>query len=198
MDRIITVMINGNKWHELSSLQSAKPHDRCYALQQNQDDSTTILFGDGVNGARPPSGEINIRATYSTGAGSSGNRIDKKISRKVEEYQILLSAKDTCSSIHLQPGNVVLDADFNVQLPQKRLFFGIYRGSVVSNIDPKGCQRLQVIIPSVLEEGTQIWASPCISKDNTILPDPGDLIWIGFEAGDPDYPIWFGTFPDGI
>jgi len=78
-------------------------------------------------------------------------------------------------------------------------FYGKYRGTVVDNIDPLRIGRIQAIVPDVggLAPGT--WAMPCtpIAGPNMgffSLPMVGSGVWIEFERGDPDYPIWVGCY----
>ena len=78
-------------------------------------------------------------------------------------------------------------------------FYGKYRGMVISNIDPMQQGRLMVQVPDVggLIPGT--WAMPCvpiagIQNGMFALPIPGSGVWIEFEQGDPDFPIWVGGF----
>ncbi|OGB50183.1 MAG: baseplate assembly protein [Burkholderiales bacterium RIFCSPLOWO2_12_67_14] len=78
-------------------------------------------------------------------------------------------------------------------------YYGKYRGMVISNIDPLQQGRLMVQVPDVggLIPGT--WAMPCvpiagIQNGMFALPIPGSGVWVEFEQGDPDYPIWVGGF----
>ncbi len=80
-----------------------------------------------------------------------------------------------------------------------RQFFGKYRGQVTSSKDPNFLGRIQVSVPAVLGETEQSWAMPCVpyaGKDIGLLmvPPVGANIWVEFEGGDPDYPIWSGCF----
>lgn len=80
-------------------------------------------------------------------------------------------------------------------------YFGKYRGKVESNVDPNSLGRLQVSCPSVLGEGKLSWAMPCTPFAGPkvglfILPPKGANLWIEFESGDIDYPIWTGCFWD--
>ena len=80
--------------------------------------------------------------------------------------------------------------------PQK--FYGKYRGTVINNIDPMQIGRIQVIVPDVsIIPGS--WAMPCVpiaGKQEGIfcIPQIGAGVWVEFEQGDPDYPIWVGGF----
>lgn len=86
--------------------------------------------------------------------------------------------------------------------PQPQRFFGKYRGSVVDNIDPAGQGRLLVRVPDVAGVGTTSWAMPCFpvtgpGMGTYIVPPPvGAGVWVEFEQGDPQFPIWVGCFWD--
>lgn len=77
-------------------------------------------------------------------------------------------------------------------------FYGKYRGVVVNNVDPMQIGRVQAIVPDVSPiPGT--WAMPCVpwAGINTGLftvPPIGAGVWIEFEKGDPEYPIWVGGY----
>lgn len=78
-------------------------------------------------------------------------------------------------------------------------FYGKYRGTVINNIDPMQKGRLQVQVPDVLGVGVSSWAMPCvpltgIQMGTFFLPIIGSGVWVEFEGGDPDYPIWTGGF----
>lgn len=78
-------------------------------------------------------------------------------------------------------------------------FFGKYRGKVENNIDPLQQGRVQVSVPAVLGDGRLSWAMPCVpfagnSVGLFLVPPTGANVWVEFEGGDPDYPIWSGCF----
>ena len=80
-----------------------------------------------------------------------------------------------------------------------RQFYGKYRGKVVNNIDPLQAGRIQVVVPAVQGAGQPSWALPCVpyaGKDVGFfaLPPMDANVWVEFEGGDPDYPIWTGSF----
>jgi hypothetical protein len=68
----LTVAVNGQEWREVPSLFGAAPTDRVFTLQTEDDGTSIVGFGDGVTGARLPSGALNIEATYRTGLGRAG------------------------------------------------------------------------------------------------------------------------------
>jgi predicted phage baseplate assembly protein len=65
--------VNGVQWHEAASLAELGPTDRKFITQTNDQGITTVTFGDGQHGARPPAGVENITATYRSGIGGPGN-----------------------------------------------------------------------------------------------------------------------------
>jgi hypothetical protein len=78
-------------------------------------------------------------------------------------------------------------------------FYGKYRGLVVENIDPEQIGRVLVQVPDVLGEIPSSWAMPCVPAAGIqsgcfIVPPIGSQVWVEFEQGDPDYPIWTGGF----
>ncbi len=78
-------------------------------------------------------------------------------------------------------------------------FFGKYRGKVTNNIDPEQSGRMQVSVPAVLGEGRLSWAmpnSPYAGMQNGFyaIPPIQSNVWVEFEGGDPNFPIWSGCF----
>jgi len=80
-----------------------------------------------------------------------------------------------------------------------REYFGKYRGKVQNNIDPKKMGRIQVSVPAVLGDGFLSWAMPCVPYAGPgvgffAIPPLQANIWVEFEGGNTDYPIWSGCF----
>ena len=80
-----------------------------------------------------------------------------------------------------------------------KLFYGKYRGVVVNNIDPMQIGRVIVQVSDVLGETPSSWAMPCVPVAGTqagcfVVPPIGSQVWVEFEKGNPDYPIWTGGF----
>jgi len=78
-------------------------------------------------------------------------------------------------------------------------FYGKYRGLVIQNIDPEQIGRVMVQVPDVLGSIPSSWAMPCVPAAGVqagcfIVPPIGSQVWVEFEQGDPDYPIWTGGF----
>lgn len=69
----LEVRVDGVRWHEQASLDGAQPADRSYVVRLEEDGTAVVTFGDGVTGARLPTGAENVVATYRTGIGSPGS-----------------------------------------------------------------------------------------------------------------------------
>lgn len=83
----------------------------------------------------------------------------------------------------------------------ERRFFGKYRGVVVDNADPEKLGRLKVRVPSVLgQEVVTGWALPCVpyggdmNQGFLFIPEAGAGVWVEFEEGDLEFPIWVGAY----
>ena len=68
----LKVYVNGVRWTEVDALYGAAPHARIYTTRVRPDGRIVVQFGDGVSGARLPTGSENVRATYRVGVGSAG------------------------------------------------------------------------------------------------------------------------------
>ncbi len=75
----LEVRVDGIRWHERASLYEAGPEDRVYAVRMDEDGTTRVVFGDGVRGARLPTGRQNVTARYRSGAGAAGEVADGAI-----------------------------------------------------------------------------------------------------------------------
>lgn len=78
-------------------------------------------------------------------------------------------------------------------------FYGKYRGTVINNIDPMQIGRIQVIVPDASNFVPTSWALPAlpvggIQMGMFTVPPIGSSVWVEFEQGDPDFPIWTGCF----
>jgi uncharacterized protein involved in type VI secretion and phage assembly len=84
-------------------------------------------------------------------------------------------------------------------IPDSSRFLGKYRGTVVNTADPEQVARLQAVVPDVLGTVPTTWAMPSVpfagpGAGFVVLPPVGAGVWIEFEQGDPDYPIWSGCW----
>ena len=79
-------------------------------------------------------------------------------------------------------------------------YFGKYRGTVINNIDPEQRARLLVSVPDVLSLIPSTWAEASVPLAGPtgppmgayFVPPIGAGVWVEFEQGDPNFPIWTG------
>lgn len=79
-------------------------------------------------------------------------------------------------------------------------YWGKYRGTVMLNVDPERRGRLQIAVPDVLSFVPTTWAEPCTPLAGPtgppmgvyMVPPIGTGVWVEFEHGDPDKPVWVG------
>lgn len=85
------------------------------------------------------------------------------------------------------------------QLGAGKRFYGKYRGVVVSNQDPLHLGRIMASVPKIYGEFPSCWALPCLPGTGPVsglyaVPEIESWVWIEFEEGDPQRPIWSGAF----
>ncbi|WP_406224092.1 hypothetical protein [Streptomyces canus] len=68
----LEIRVNGELWTEVPTLREAGPNDRAYVVRNTEDGMATAVFGDGVRGARLPTGTENVTASYRVGIGADG------------------------------------------------------------------------------------------------------------------------------
>ena len=78
-------------------------------------------------------------------------------------------------------------------------YFGKYRGTVTNNVDPMQVGRVQLMVPDVPGFASMAWAMPCVPLAGLqsgffIVPPVGASVWVEFERGNLDYPIWVGGY----
>ncbi len=84
--------------------------------------------------------------------------------------------------------------------PPEKKFFGKYRGTVINNIDPELRGRIMAMVPDVLGLVPTSWCEACVPlagptgppMGTYFVPPIGAGVWIEFEQGDPNYPIFAG------
>ncbi len=79
----LEVRVDGLLWHPVDSLAGRGPGERIYVIGSTGDGRTTVTFGDGVHGARLPTGQENVRARYRFGTGRAANVAAHRITQPV-------------------------------------------------------------------------------------------------------------------
>ena len=68
----LEVRVGGVRWDEVDSLYGVAPDAPVYATRIDNDARMQLIFGDGVQGARLPTGSVNVAARYRSGIGPDG------------------------------------------------------------------------------------------------------------------------------
>lgn len=71
---------------------------------------------------------------------------------------------------------------------------GIYRGTVTSTDDPAGQFRIRAKVPQEFGDDDTNWAMPAFPIGLSQVPKVNDRVWVMFEAGDPQYPVYIGSW----
>lgn len=79
----------------------------------------------------------------------------------------------------------------------KEKYLGMYKAIVIDTNDPERRGRIRVQCPAVLGDYLSAWCEPCIPyatdyAGDYYVPPVGEGIWVQFEEGDSDKPIWNG------
>ncbi|GAB4563029.1 MAG: hypothetical protein Tsb007_30150 [Rhizobacter sp.] len=81
VDSQLSLRVGDVEWTEKPTLYGAGPGERAYTLSTDERGRDWVVFGDGVRGARLPSGVNNVRASYRQGLGQAGNVAADKLTQ---------------------------------------------------------------------------------------------------------------------
>jgi predicted phage baseplate assembly protein len=89
---VLEIRVDGVLWHEADSLAGRGPRERVHITGSTADGRTTVTFGDGIHGARLPTGHENVRARYRFGTGKAANvpadRVTQLLTRPLGVSQV--------------------------------------------------------------------------------------------------------------
>jgi predicted phage baseplate assembly protein len=80
VESTLKTFVNDIEWHEAPTIYGLQPTDRNYQSKRSDEEVTSIIFGNGKQGARLPTGLENVRAQYRQGIGKAANVAERKIS----------------------------------------------------------------------------------------------------------------------
>lgn len=80
VDSTLSVFVNSIRWREADALAGLQAKDRNFVTAIDDDGKAVVIFGNGREGARLPTGVENIRAVYRNGIGRNGNVKEEQIS----------------------------------------------------------------------------------------------------------------------
>jgi len=91
----LDVKVNDLPWQQKDDFLSSGPHDRHFTVQTGYDGQSRIMFGDGANGARLPTGRDNVVAGCRIGQGTPGNVSEKVLKKPVSKPAFLMEVFNT-------------------------------------------------------------------------------------------------------
>ena len=82
---------------------------------------------------------------------------------------------------------------------EDQTYHGKYKGVVIENEDSSKRGRVRVRVANILDGPGSGWALPCVpyAGDGVglfLIPPKGASVWVEFEEGKLDRPIWSGCF----
>lgn len=80
VESTLNIYVNNVEWHEAATLAGLGPRDRKFTTKTDDADNTTVIFGDGKEGSRLPTGVLNVNSIYRRGIGKAGNVIADQVS----------------------------------------------------------------------------------------------------------------------
>ena len=174
-DSELSVRIGDVEWAEKPTLFGAAATERAYALNVDEQGKAWVVFGDGVRGARLPSGVNNIRARYRQGLGQEGNVGSDKLTQLMTRP---LGLKSVSNPVAAQGGTDAEPADQarrTMPLGTRTL------GRVVSLLDYEDFAMAFAGIAKAQAQVLQFGAGPTIAitvagQDGAQLPD-SNPVW---------------------
>jgi hypothetical protein len=112
----LRVWVDDVEWHEVPFLSGQGPTDQVFITRGDGDGKTWIQFGDGVTGARLPTGARNVRAEYRRGLGAAGNLEAGQINLLMSRPLGLREASNPLPSADGKDSEVLEDARSNAPL----------------------------------------------------------------------------------
>lgn len=112
----LTIRVNGILWKEVPTLYGKAPNEKIYITRQSNAGDTTIIFGDGITGARLPSGQQNVVAYYRKGIGAPGLLKANQLSMLVDRPLNLKAVNNPIATTGAQDPEQLEDARVNANL----------------------------------------------------------------------------------
>ena len=112
----LSVAVNNEIWTEVPYFYGHGPREHIFITTRNDDATTTVTFGDGLTGARLPTGIANVAATYRYGIGTPGLVDANQISMMMTRPLGVRSATNPVASAGAADAETIDDARGNATL----------------------------------------------------------------------------------
>ena len=191
----LQLRVNEVLWREAPSLYGHGPKERIFVTRRDDDGKTTVQFGDGYTGARPPTGQENVRATYRKGIGPEGNV-------KADQLSLLLTRPLGVSSVtNPRAATDAADPEPRDEVRSNAPLTVLTLDRVVSLRDHEDFARAYAGISKAL--ATQVQDGEASGVFVTVAGPGGsvpgsdllaDLLAAMREAGDPHHPLFIEPY----
>jgi hypothetical protein len=193
----LKVRVNDLLWTPVASLYGAAPTDRFYTAPVNDDGSTTVVFGDGIEGSRLPTGQNNVRAMFRVGLGAAGNVAAGAISNLLDRPLGVVGVTNPEAANGGQDSEAIDDARQNVPL------IALTLDRAVSLLDYQNYSAAFAGIAKAradwIANGTGKGISVIVAGVDGAAVDPSSATYINLlrslrKYGDPFVPIRLASF----
>lgn len=193
--------VDGVAWREVPSFYGQPPEARVFVTSLSDDGKTTLRFGDGKTGARPPGGTTNLRARYRKGIGAGGNVRAGQISLLLSRPLGLKEVTNPLAAAGGADAESLDDVRRNAPLSVRTL------GRVVSLTDYADFARAFAGVAKahaawVWDGGRRVVALSVAGTDGAAVPagSPlhGNLLSALAAAGDPTIPVALLSYTPGL
>lgn len=197
IDSELTVRIGDVAWTEKRSLFGAGPEERVYTVDTDEHGRDWVVFGDGVRGARLPSGMNNVRASYRQGLGRAGNVAADRLTQLMSRPLGLKGVSNPAAASGGADAEPVSQARRSMPLGTRTL------GRAVSLLDYEDFALAFSGIAKARAEVLALPAGPTIvitvaGPQGDAVPSGGPIwqnLWQALKAsGDPHVPIVLLSF----
>lgn len=193
----LEIRVNDLLWKEVPSLYERAPNEHIYITRQDDQGKTTVIFGDGKNGTRLPTGQENIRATYRKGIGVKGLVKANQLSQLISRPLGVKAVTNPVVSTGAQDREILADARRNATLTIFTL------GRIVSLQDYEDFARAFAGISKAL--ATWVWQRPkrhihlTVAGYNGATVDKNSDLYKNLlqaiqDAGIPDVPVKINSY----
>jgi hypothetical protein len=187
----LSVFVNDLRWTEVDNLLDTPPNIRAFVTRFTQSGSVSVRFGDGQAGARPPTGQMNIRALYRVGIGSDGMVRSGQISQAIDRPAGLRAITNPAASAGGADPDTATDARASAPLHTLTL------DQVVSLTDYRDMARAFAGVAKAdaiwtwfgQTRGVAVTVAGSAGAPLNNSPIPGNLTATLRAAGDPYVPV---------
>lgn len=112
----LEIRVNDLLWHEVDYFLDRAHDEHIFITRLDNAGNTTIIFGDGINGSRLPTGNNNVVASYRKGIGTSGLLKAKQLSQLATKPMQVKSAINPIPSSGAEDAETIDKARRNATL----------------------------------------------------------------------------------